>query len=331
VRSRSRGRRSAWAAALSLCCWVRAAEAEPTLWERAKDPGASLRARARLRAEQLFDQASDARSDPQLLQQLSAGSAALLELSGGRRDPFQAVLLGRVLLDARPGREAEAVRLIESGLALLPDSDFKRASLFDVGLGSMLSGDMEHAVRAFTSALALAWDPDYRASIHRNRGKAQMLAGHLSESVNDFRAAVALARGVEVLALSHFGLGVALERSGDYPQGMQEIARGVAVRLPVPPYPSDSVLDLPSLRWIPEHDVHYFRGLGEMTEASDPAVDADAQREHYALALESWEQYLPAAQASRDRFVPNAQRHRRRCLEALERLTPRPVKSRRVR
>jgi hypothetical protein len=99
---------------------------------------------------------------------------------------------------------------------------------------------------------------------------------------------------------------------------MQEVARGVAVRLPVPPYPSESVLDLPSLRWFPEYDVHYFRALAAMAEAQS-SQDAEQQRERYELALESWDQYLPAAEASKDRFLPNAQRHRKRCADALER------------
>lgn len=311
-------RSAALLVALSLLS--KAADAQPTIWQRVTDPGAAVREKARLRAEQLFDQASDVRADPELLQGLSLGGAALLELSGGaRRDPWQAVLLGRVLLDAQPGREREAIALIESGLRQLPDSDFKRASWFDVGLGALLSGDLEHSDRAFTAALSLAWDPDYRASIHRNRGKARMLAGRLSEAVADFRAAVQLARGVEVMALAHFGLGVALERSGDYPQGLQEIGRGVAVRLPVPPYPSESVLDLPSLRWFPEYDLHYFRALGAMSEAAD-ADSAELERDRYEAALESWDQYLPAAEASKDRFLPNAERHRKRCAQALERL-----------
>jgi tetratricopeptide (TPR) repeat protein len=295
------------------------AKAEPTVWRRVVEPGAKVRDKARLRAEQLFDQATDARADPDILHDLSLASAALMELSGGaRHDPWQAVLLGRVLLDAQPGREPEAIQLIESGLPSLPDSDFKRASLFDVGLGAMLSGDMDHATRAFTAALGLAWDPDYRASIHRNRGKARMLSGHLTEAVTDFRAAVRLARGVEVMALSRFGLGVALERSGDYPQGMLEIARGVAVRLPVPPYPSESVLDLPTLRWVPDYDVHYFRALSEMSEAETADATAIA-REHYEAAIESWEQYIVAAEAQADRFLPNAIRRRQHCLEALGR------------
>lgn len=311
--------RRALLSAVALLTLAQAAQAEPTVWQRALDPAAPLRSRARLRAEQLFDQATDARGDPDTLQDLSLGSVALMELSGGaRRDPWQSVLLGRVLLDAQPGRESEAIALIESGLPALPDSDFKRASLFDVGLGAMLSGDMDHASKAFTAALALAWDPDYRASIHRNRGKARMLSGHLTEAVADFRAAVRLARGVEVMALSRFGLGVALERSGDYPQGMQEIARGVAVRLPVPPYPSESVLDLPTLRWVPDYDVHYFRALAEMSEA-ETADSSEASREHYAAALESWEQYVPAAEAQADRFLPNALRRRQQCLEVLGR------------
>ena len=294
--------------------------AEPTLWQRAQAPGSATRVKARLRAEQLFDQAADPRADLDTLRDLSLGSAALMELSGeARHDPWQKVLLGRVLLDAQPGREREALQLIESGLPALPDSDFKRASLFDLGLGAMFSGGMEHATRAFTAALALAWKPDDRATIHRNRGKARMLSGHLLGAVVDFRAAVSLARGVEVTALSRFGLGVALERSGDYPQGLQEIARGVALRLPVPPYPSESVLELPGLRWIPEYDVHYFRALGAMSEA-DTADSSELLQDRYETARESWEQYIPAAEVHKDRFLANALRHRQRCLDALARL-----------
>ncbi|RYZ06533.1 MAG: hypothetical protein EOO73_16315 [Myxococcales bacterium] len=308
-------------AVLAALSWAEAAHAgEPTLWQRAREPGAALRYKARVRAEQLFDQAADVRGDAQLMRDLSLGSVALMELSGGARgDPWRAVLLGRVLLDAQPGREREAIALIESGVYRLPDSDFKRGSLFDVGLGAMLSGDLERANRAFTAALSLAWDPDYRASIHRNRGKVRMLAGRLGEAVSDFRAAVQLARGVEVMALAHFGLGVALERSGDYPQGLQEALRGVALRLPVPPYPSESVLDLPTLRWFPEYDVHYFRALGAMSEAA-AASSREVQQDRYEVAVESWEQYLPAAEASKDRFLSNAVRLNQRCLEALARL-----------
>jgi tetratricopeptide (TPR) repeat protein len=295
--------------------------AEPTLWQRVMRPGARAQAKARLRAEQLFEQASKASADLELLRELSLGSAALLELSGGaRRDPWQAVLLGRVLLDAQPGREHEAVQLIESGVAKLPDSDFKRASLFDLGVGAMLLGDMERAEGALTAALALAWDPDYRSSIHRNRSNARMLAGRLSGAVADARVAVQLARGVQVVALSHFKLGVALERSGDFPQGMREIARGVAVRLPVPPYPSESVLDLPTLRWVPAYDVHYYRALAAMTEAIAPGYDDEHAQTRYESAVEDWEQYLLIAEVEKDRFVAHARRHRERCLDALARL-----------
>jgi tetratricopeptide (TPR) repeat protein len=310
-------------AALSGAATV-ARAGEPTLWQRAQEPGAALRYKARVRAEQLFDQGSETGADAQLLRDLSLGGAALLQLSGGaRRDPWQAVLLGRILLDAAPAQEREALALLEGSVHRLPDSDFKRASLFDAGLGAMLSGDLEQADRDFTEALSLAWSPDYRASIHRNRGKVRMLAGRLREAVSDFRAAVQLARGVEVMALAHFGLGVALERSGDFPQGLQQIARGVALRLPVPPYPSESVLDLPSLRWFPEYDVHYFRALGAMSEAAE-APTSEVARDRYELAIESWEQYLPAAEASKDRFFPNAARLHRRCLSALARLPREP-------
>jgi tetratricopeptide (TPR) repeat protein len=296
------------------------ARADPTFWQRASDPFAQARAKARLRAEQLFDQANDPRADPDTLRELSLDSAALLELGGGaKRDPWQEVLLGRALFDADPGRQREALQLIERGLVGLPASEFKLASLFDLGLGAMLGGELERADRAFTLALSIAWDADTRAVIHRNRGKERMLVGRMPAAVADFRAAVRLARHPEVLALSHFGLGVTLERSGDYPQGMQEIARGVAVRLLVPPYASESALDVATLRWFPGYDVHYFRALSAMSEAA-AADSRELEQERYEAALESWDQYLPAAQAQRDRFVPNAERHRQRCIDALLRL-----------
>jgi hypothetical protein len=185
----------------------------------------------------------------------------------------------------------------------------------------MYSGEMERAVKAFTAALPLTWDPDDRANLLRSRGKARMLSGHLLEAVGDFRAALKLARHVDVLALSHFSLGVALERSGDYPEGMQEVARGVALRLPVPPFAAENVLDLPTVTMLPDYDVHYYRALGAMSEAAG-ADSRELEQERYQAALDSWDQYLPAAEAQHDRFVPNAQRHRQRCLDALARLKP---------
>lgn len=319
-------------ATLSLISVTVSAQAEPTLWQRAGDPQARIAARGRLRAEQLFEQAVEQDRDPDAQRALSLGSAAFLELIGAaRRDPSQAVLLGRVLLNADSGREQEALQLIERGLVLLPDSDFKADSWFDVGVGAQRGGDSARAIRAFTAALSLTWAPDDRANAYRNRAKAQMLLGNLQACIEDLRKAVALARDPKILGLSHFGLGVALERAGDYPQGMLEIARGVANRLPVPPYRVASVLDLP-LAWTPEYDVHYYRALAKMSEAVD-ADSTEIAEQAYESALESWEQYLPAAEAQKDRFAANAKRHQKRCLEALQRLqhAPAPRRSGRVR
>jgi tetratricopeptide (TPR) repeat protein len=191
-------------AALSLLTFTGGAAADPTLWQRTVDPQARAAARARLRAEQLFEQAVQQRRDPDAQREFSLGSAALLELSGGaRRDPWQAVLLGRVLLDAQAGRELEALRLIERGLARLPDSDFKAESWFDAGVSAQQAGDSARAIRAFTAALSLAWAPDDRANAYRNRAKAHMLLGDLQACIDDLKKAVALARDPKILGLSH--------------------------------------------------------------------------------------------------------------------------------
>jgi hypothetical protein len=151
-------------------------------------------------------------------------------------------------------------------------------------------------------------------------------------AVADYRSAVRLARETLGSALSHLGLGVTLERSGDYPQGMLEVARSVAMRIPVPPSSSVFVLDVPGLTWVPEYDEHYFRALAAMSEA-EQTDDVDSAQAAYESALASWEQYLPAAEAQKDRFVGNARRHQKRCLQALERLqqAPAPRRSGRVR
>ncbi|HKY35932.1 MAG TPA: tetratricopeptide repeat protein [Polyangiaceae bacterium] len=312
-------------AALSLSLLAARAQAEPSLWGRVIDPNAQPASKARQRAEQLFDYSRQAGEDPEALRELSLGGAALLELSGGvRRDPWQAVLLGRILLDAQPGRERDAVRLLEQGLSGLPDSDFKLESWFDLGIGAMKIGDFARAEDAFAAALALAWDPDDRARCYRNRGRARLLSGQMMAAVADYRSAVRLARDTLGSALSHLGLGVTLERSGDYPQGMLEVARSVAMRIAVPPSSSVFVLDVPGLTWVPEYDEHYFRALAAMSEA-EQTDDTDTAEAAYESALVSWEQYLPAAEAQKDRFVANAKRHQKRCLEALERLQQAPV------
>jgi tetratricopeptide (TPR) repeat protein len=321
--------RLAVALVLSLGMVAGQARGEPSVWQRARDPSARVAERARLRAEQLFDYAAEARDDPEAFRQLSAGSAALLELSGGaRRDPWQAVLLGRVLLEVEPGRDREAVQLIEEGLLRLPDSDFKLESWFDLGIGAMKVGDFARAERAFAAALALSWDPDDRARCYRNRGRARLLSGRVTAAVADYRSAVRLARDSSGSALSHLGLGVTLERGGDYPQGMQEIARGVALRVPISAYASAFVLDLPGLTWVPEYDEHYFRALVAMSEAQN-ADSPEARETAYESALASWEQYLPSAEVVKDRFVANARRHQQRCRDALERLqrVPAPRRS----
>jgi tetratricopeptide (TPR) repeat protein len=327
-----------WAALSAWTFDTRVAQAAPTLWERAREPGSSLRTRALLRAEQLFDAAFESRFDPDAFRELSLGSASLLELGGGKHlEPWQRVLLGRALLDARAGREREAMQLVLRALAELPESDYKRESWFDLGIAAMLAGDLPLADRAFTASLALSWDQDDRASMHRNRGKARMLAGDLRGAVNDFKAAVQLARRADFVALSLFGLGVALERSGDYPQGLAQVSKGRAIRLPVPPYPSESALDLPTLTWVPSYDVHYFRAFAAMSEAhAAQDRDRDTAASSYEEALSHWSQYLPAAEAARDKFLSNARRHQQRCRDALDDLareleTPPMRRSRRAR
>jgi hypothetical protein len=74
-------RRAALCAAVALWLLALPVSAQPTLWQRAQAPGSAARAKARLRAEQLFDQASDPRADLATLRHLSLGSAALMELS----------------------------------------------------------------------------------------------------------------------------------------------------------------------------------------------------------------------------------------------------------
>jgi hypothetical protein len=71
------------------------------------------------------------------------------------------------------------------------------------------------------------------------------------------------------------------------------------------------------LRWVPEYDVHYYRALAAMTEASAAGYDDELAEVSYESALVDWEQYLLAAEAAKDRFTVNARRHQKRCQDAL--------------
>ena len=71
-------KRAALSLTVSALLLTPIARADLTLWQQARAPGWKARAKARLTAEQLFEQASDPQADLETLRELSLGSAALL-------------------------------------------------------------------------------------------------------------------------------------------------------------------------------------------------------------------------------------------------------------
>jgi hypothetical protein len=150
-----------------------------------------------------------------------------------------------------------------------------------------------------------------------NRGESSMVAGRLRAAVEDYRRALADSGSPETQALALWGLGVALERAGDLPSALEALGRASQIRLFGAA--GASVLDLPSVFFVPAYDVHYYKALGAMADAR-AAEHAHEKKLHLDVALFEWDRYLEQAEPDGHRWAGNAKRLRARCERDVEKL-----------
>jgi tetratricopeptide (TPR) repeat protein len=319
-RARSRLPRAALAVVAAWLALSPVAEAEPSLWQRAKSPSAVGEARLLAAIERLLDARDQAGGDDELAQRFARAAVALIDLAkpGQPADPRLACAMAQALLGADVGRTKEAEALLQQAVTELPPGELLARAWHELGIARSLRSDHAGARDADSHVLELAWEAGLRATSLYNRAEAEGRLGQLAAAVRDYRQATELAPGLETQALAGFGLGVALERQGDLPSAYAALDRALTIRLPLSLYPSDDPLDLPGVFFVPAYERYYLTALIAMARARH-AEDQDSRRAEYEQAVLGWDAYLAAAEPT-DPWLANARRHQARASAELKKL-----------
>jgi tetratricopeptide (TPR) repeat protein len=313
-----------------LACRLASAE-ETSFWDLVRDPSEANAGRALDEALALRVPMVDFRlgslGPREFMRARAYDAAVALELKGGEAlgDPDILYFLGSSLIYADRGRDEDGRRILRKALAADPGSPLAAGAWFDVAVASnrLLDFQAEHA--AYGEALHVQWDEDKRATILSNRAESSMALGDLRTAKDDYLTAleVATSSGSDVYALAAWGLAVAYARDDDLPDALKYAGKATQIRFPtIDPTKglvSIYAIDLPSVFFTPEHEIFYYRALGEMAEA-EQAGDAVKRKSALSHAIELWDQYLAGAKKNGDRWVQNAEYQRRWCTRRLAEL-----------
>lgn len=323
-------------AALGLQLAAASAEAQPSIWDKARDPAEAKAYQALVAVERMLSRAEESDFDFGLQRNFTRAALAMLELAGGGAlpDPRLKILLADLLLDTGIGREAEARTLLEEALARDSRSPLAVRGWFTLAIASAKLGDPVREHEAYTRALELSWEADERANILLNRGESRMVLSskpgatwRMADAIDDFRSALRLATRPDLQALALYSLGTALERSGDLPSALDAMARARSIQLG-PVYPS--ALDLPSVFYVPRYDLYYYKALDALA-AAKLSTDVIARAEALEQARGFWTRYLQEAEADGHVWVGNARLHLASTEKKLAALQPELERARRAR
>jgi tetratricopeptide (TPR) repeat protein len=298
-------------AALAL---VSTAHAQPTVWQRARDPGVRHSEKLLRSMGRMIDDAGLAESEPVTLKELRLATLVMADLSGAQAldDATLWLVVGHVIVDADVGREDEAGALADRLLERVGPHDRWLEAEARVLQARAARSSAERAIQATTRALPLVWEPVIRSALLRERAQAKMARGDVRGSAVDQRAALAAADRASDRALARFGLGLALERSGDLPSALAELRLAHATAPAASGEPG--VLDEPGSFLFRAFDVHYVSALTAMALA-ERALDREGTLAELERALADWERFEITAPGN-DPWLGSARLHRAACARA---------------
>ncbi len=298
------------------------APAAPSLWDAVRDPGV-------VRNEQALTRALRAREPRELSPEALAGlpvfekslalrAAAILMEAGGEAldDPEVWFFLGDALIVEDHGQDDEGARILRRALAAAPDSPEAAHAWFQVGIASNRLHRFEDERAAYTEALRVQWDRNLRAGIYMNRGEAGMSLGFLADARADYEAALAITDDSEIHALAAWGLAVALARDEDLPDALRRAWEASNFRFRDVQGNVVSALELPSVFYTPDYEIHFYRALGAMA-ASEHADKAEERKTELEWAIAEWQRYLAEARPAGDRWTSNVEFHLTWCKRRL--------------
>jgi hypothetical protein len=308
--------------ALALLLLAGRAGAQPNIWDAARDPKLVRDEQTLVAVERVLSRDDAPVFDPTTPRELMRAALTAAELAGRPTvsDPRLLFFVGELLSDPLVGRDDEAREVLDRALAADPSSPLAGRGWFNVAIASARLADPKREHDAYTHALELTWERGFRANIFTNRAESAMVLGHLDRAVADYEKAIELADRPDLQALAYYGLGIARERSGDLPASLDAMRVARNIRLPG----IGSALDLPSVFFVPDYDVHYYKALSAMSAARD-AKKPQLEAHYLALAASQWQEYLAGAVPDQHRWVPNARRHEKVVLARLKKIAP-PLK-----
>lgn len=292
------------------------ARAEPSLWDKARNPKLTRAHRLLVRLEE-HREAVERSSDP--ARQLQDEVAWLeMERVMTLPEPRLWFLFGEMLSSPVIGRYEEAKAVLQRALAAAGDSVLAGPAWVNLALTAAHTGDVELQEHAYEAALGRVWQRELRAQIYYQRAQFRLSAGAYREAIADYNKAGDIAYSIEIRALSRYGLAVALEQAGDLPAALEQIhaARSIAPHRVIG---LDSVLDLPVAIFAPSYVSDYFHGLEEMSDARYAADPAKALS-HYEAAESYFERFVGDAEPDGHAWVKTARRHLAYCKEERARL-----------
>ncbi len=321
---------SGLASAALLGSIVHRAHAKPSVWDIVANPQLaraeqllSLAERSRVPAEDAMDDIAmflPGGTSEELERQLNARAAALITIGDGHRlgDSRLLYLLGDALVKADKSYLPEGRLRLQQALERDPTSPLAGEAWFSLAIAEGKLRQHEAEREAYSRALEHEWQPELRATIVTNRAESNMSSGQLRLAVQDYRVALWQSRSAITQALALWGLAVATERDGDLPSALELARRAGSFRFGPPHHPVVA-LDLPSVYFTPDYEVHYYRALTTMAEAESELRPSEARRLLQTASL-LWSMYLDNAQRDGERWLPNATLHRDSCRRKLSRL-----------
>jgi tetratricopeptide (TPR) repeat protein len=169
----------------------------------------------------------------------------------------------------------------------------------------------EEAAETYERQIALDFQAESPVA-HYNMAEALMLSGRLEEALSHYRLAISASRARHQYLPPLWGLAVTLDRLGEHQAALEEAARAVAAD-----GRSMRILRSNDIFFEPEHEVHYYEGLGHEAMAAD--LQGVKRLQALVAAAESYGAFLLGA-GQRGAFAREAKGNLRRVREAAEAL-----------
>lgn len=303
-----RPRTAQWLIAIAFGLCAGPLRAEPTLWERARDPELAVAERVLVRLERVLGGLGE-EGDESVAERLVPA-----EPTGapGVDDPRVRLLLARVELDLDRADVASAIA--KNVLARISGSAPWLEAEARATLALAARDSAEDAIGLVTLALSFVVEPSVRAALLRQRGAAELCLGRSDRALEDYRGALLAGGDSRQELSSRVGLALALERSGDLPAALQElrIAKASATRRE-----AERLFTSEAFPFRPQ-DAAYASALTALAvakRASDPSDAASA----YRSAAADFDRFVTIAPPD-DPLLPLSRRRRDEAGKESERL-----------